>query len=300
MDSPPLVSVIIIFLNAEKFLQEAIESVFSQTYQHWELILIDDGSDDASTEIAKQYALKNSERVQYFEHPHHQNRGMSASRNLGIRHARGEFLTFVDADDVWLPQKLEQQVPILNAIPEAAMLYSNTLYWYSWTGNPEDKQRDFTPELGITPDRLYDPPALLPLFLNGKAAIPCICSILVRRKAVDHIDGFEESFINMYEDQAFYAKIILEMPVYVARGCWEMYRQHPDATCINIKTTGRLQSTQLCYLNWLKSYLLKKRIENIQIWQALRKAHWQTRHPALARFFRKGRRLAWLWRRQPF
>ncbi|HEX8089705.1 MAG TPA: glycosyltransferase family 2 protein, partial [Blastocatellia bacterium] len=101
MSDNSLVSVIIIFLNAEEFIAEAIESVFDQTYSDWELLLVDDGSTDASAEIALRYAAGYRGRVRYLEHEGHQNRGMSASRNLGIASARGEFVAFLDADDVW-------------------------------------------------------------------------------------------------------------------------------------------------------------------------------------------------------
>src|SRR5689334_8794235 len=118
--SAPLVSVVLIFLNEERFLSEAIDSVLVQTYSNWELLLVDDGSVDGSSRIAKQYAEQNTERVRYVEHPGHENRGMSASRNLGIQNASGEFIAFLDADDVWLPNKLRRQLAILSEHPDAA------------------------------------------------------------------------------------------------------------------------------------------------------------------------------------
>src|SRR3712207_2186216 len=84
-----LVSVIIIFLNAQGFIREAIESVFAQTYGSWQLLLVDDGSTDASTYIALHYAARYPDKVYYLEHPGHQNKGMSASRNLVLRHVQG-------------------------------------------------------------------------------------------------------------------------------------------------------------------------------------------------------------------
>ncbi len=101
----PSVSVIIIFLNAERFFEEAIASVFAQTYDRWELLLVDDGSTDASTAIARRYARRYPDRVRYLEHPDHSNRGASSSRNLGVQHARGAYIAFLDSDDVWLPRK---------------------------------------------------------------------------------------------------------------------------------------------------------------------------------------------------
>src|SRR5215218_6539451 len=93
-----LVSIVTNFLDAERFIQETIKSVFAQTYENWELLLVDDGSTDGSTQIALQYSKQYPEKVRYLEHPGHQNRGASASRNLGMVHARGEYIAFLDAD----------------------------------------------------------------------------------------------------------------------------------------------------------------------------------------------------------
>src|SRR5262249_36292098 len=143
MPIKPLVSIIIPFLNAEKFLQETIESVFTQTYTNWEILLVDDGSIDSSTSIAQRYAEQSPSEVRYLEHANHQNQGVCASRNLGVSKARGKYIALLDADDVWLPHKLEQQVAILESQPEAGMVYGASQYWYGWTGVIEDAQRDF-------------------------------------------------------------------------------------------------------------------------------------------------------------
>ena len=137
----PRVSVIVPFLNEEKFLQDAIESVLEQTYTQWELLLVDDGSTDNSTTIAKKNSKDYPDKVYYLAHEAHQNRGVCASRNLGIARAKGECIATLDADDVWLPHKLERQVEILNTHPGAAMVYGTSQYWRSWTGHPKDARR---------------------------------------------------------------------------------------------------------------------------------------------------------------
>jgi glycosyltransferase involved in cell wall biosynthesis len=194
---------------------------------------------------------------------------MSATRNLGINHAKGQYIAFLDADDVWLPHKLEQQVAILGSQPEAVMLYGNTQYWYSWTENREDLKRDFMPELGVQADTLFDAPRLLTLFLRGEAAVPCTCSILVRREVFEQIGGFEETMRGMYEDQVFYAKICLVAPVFVAGACWDRYRQHPNSSCSIAEKTGQANDARLTFLNWLAGYLSEQGIKDPKIWQAL-------------------------------
>lgn len=105
----PLVSVIIPVYNSEKYIAEAIESVLSQTYPSFELIIVDDGSTDRSSEICLSYP-----RVRY---EYQENRGVAAARNRGIELAQGDFLAFLDADDFWLPEKLSLQVEAFDLNP---------------------------------------------------------------------------------------------------------------------------------------------------------------------------------------
>jgi glycosyltransferase involved in cell wall biosynthesis len=298
MSSKALVSSIMIFLNAEKFIEEAIESIFAQTYDNWEILLVDDGSTDRSTTIALRYAEKYPSQVRYLEHDGHQNRGMSASRNKGISNAKGEYVTFLDSDDIWLPHKLEQQVAILETQPEAVMVYGPTEYWYSWTGKLEDIKRDFKGEIGVQPNTLVKPPTLLILFLQTSGAIlPGICSILMRREAIEHIGRFEETFRGLYEDQVFLAKVCLKTAVFVTDECSDKYRQHPDSCCYQAIETGEYQpelphSARQNFLNWLAKYLFEQGVKNTEIWQALEKELWPYCHPHLYRLSVLPRRLS--------
>ncbi len=296
MSGTPLVSVIIPFLNAERFIQEAVESVFAQGYEHWELLLVDDGSTDESTAIAQRYAAQHPERVRYLEHAGHQNHGQGAARNLGIRRSKGEYIAFLDADDVWLPHKLEEQVAILNANPEAGMVYGASQYWHSWTGNPEDIPRDYIPKLGVEADSLIRPLTLLTLYLESTALTPCPSDILLRREVIEGVGGFEETFQGMYlmyEDQAFLAKIYLSTPVFVANKCWDKYRLHPDS-CVSVVTrAGQKYSAGLFYLRWLAGYLSEHGVKDIEVWQALRKKRWRYRHPTLYRLLVKMKSHGW-------
>lgn len=108
-ENAELVSIITPFLDAEEFIAEAIESVLSQSCAGWELLLVDDGSTDGSADIALHYQRSHPGKIRYLNHRNHQNRGISASRNLGLRNAKGEYIASLDADDVLFDSQLEQQ-----------------------------------------------------------------------------------------------------------------------------------------------------------------------------------------------
>lgn len=262
----PLVSCVIIFLNTQEYLEEAIESILTQTYTDWELFLVDDGSTDGSTKIAQRYAQKHPDRIFYLEHEGHQNRGMSASRNLGIKRARGEFIAFLDADDVWLPGKLEEQLSVFKAYPEAGMVYGRTLFWHSWTSRVEEREDYFSP-LGVKPDALIKPPKLLITLLEGNSQAPTTCNAIMRKQIIEEVGYFEEAFRGMYEDQVFFAKVLLHVPVFVDDRCWAKYRQHPNS-CYNttIKDLEKACTTRLFFLTWLKNYFQQQDVQNFYIW----------------------------------
>lgn len=288
MCARPLVSVIIIFLNAGRFLEEAVDCVLAQTYGHWELLLVDDGSSDGSSELGRMYASQDPSRIRYLEHEGHQNRGMSASRNLGIWSARGDYVAFLDADDYWLPEKLETHTGVLDAHPEADMLYGSSKYWFSWTGHPNNVRRDYVPKLKVTTPTSFSPPTLLPLFLEGRTEIPCPCSIMARIEAVKKVGGFEESFRGMYEDQAFYAKMCLSATILAVGDCLAWYRQHPASNYSTAISTGKTHVLHYNFLMWLADYCREQNVKDMSVWQTLRRQLWlyaespQNRFPVLS------------------
>jgi glycosyltransferase involved in cell wall biosynthesis len=276
------VSIVTPFLNAVRFIEESIESVLAQTYDGWELLLVDDGSTDGSSAIAMRYAAAHPGKIHYLSHPHRGTKGASASRNQGIRHARGEYLAFLDADDVYLPRKLEEQIPLLDSNRGAQVLYAATEYWYSWTGRPEDAARDWTwRNYGVEPNSVVAPPRMLITFLRDGGTVPCMGSVLVRREAVDAVGGWEESFRHICTDQVFHAKLCLRYPVLIYDACWDRYRQHPDSSCQIVAAAGQSDAAFQTYLLWLERYLLEERVSDSAVWTQLRRALRRYRYPRL-------------------
>lgn len=103
-----LISIVIPVYNAEKYMEKTIQSVICQTYQNWELLLVDDGSVDGSRDIMKRYE---GEKIRCFYCD--KNEGPANARNIGLANAKGRYLAFVDADDLWIEDKLEKQLDFM-------------------------------------------------------------------------------------------------------------------------------------------------------------------------------------------
>jgi glycosyltransferase involved in cell wall biosynthesis len=290
-----LVSVVLIFLDEADFLEEAIASVRSQTWTKWELLLVDDGSRDGSEHIARRQAAAEPARIRYLEHPGHQNRGTSASRNLGIAAGRGEFVAFLDGDDVWLPRRLERAVALLCAHPAAQMVYGTTQVWHSWAG-ARIRTRDSVQRHGFRGNRLVQPPELLIRYLTHRAALPTPTSLTVRREALAQAGGFVDAFRSFYDDQVFLARFCLHHAVYVSDECLDRYRQHEGSTCAMGEASGEQARARPIYLAWLESWLEEQGMRDTEVWAALevaktadarRAVRWRAR---LARLLRRAAR----------
>lgn len=276
-EQPGLVSVVITFLDTERFIEESIASVYEQSYASWELLLIDDGSSDHSTEIARRQAADDPARVRYFEHPGHENRGTSVSRNLGIMQARGELIALLDADDVWLSQRLERGVDLLRANPAADMVYGESEYWRSWQADGGAHPDRIQPH-GFRANRVVPAPELLIRYLIYRAAVPCIGSIMARSVALRDSGGFIESFRGMYDDQAFLARFCLDHDVFVSDECWDRYRQHDASMCARAARAGGVQAAQQAYLAWLRGFLAERAVQDRRVWEAVRYAERYSRY----------------------
>ena len=277
-----LVSVVIIFFNEERFLAEAVASVYAQTYHAWELLLVDDGSSDRSTEMARGFVERDPGRVRYLQHPGHVNRGEGATRNLGVRAAQGEWVAFLDADDVWLPARLERSMALTLEHADADMIYGRAEDRRSWDARGSTSSDRIQPHY-FRADRLLPPPDLLIRHLSLRAAYPCPSSLSVRRRAFLAVGGFEESFGGVApttpscwawarQDLVFLAKFCLQHPVYVSEECWDRYRQHSDSVTAHAEAQGGTRDAQRAYLAWLADYCENQGVRDARVHRALRAA----------------------------
>ncbi len=211
----PLVSVIVPAYNAEDTILETIHSVLHQSLQDLELIVVDDGSSDSTFAIAQ--SVKDPRvRALSFE-----NGGAAMARNRGIQQAKGDFLSFIDADDLWVINKLEKQLQALQKMPEACGAYSWTLIMDAegetfYPGNCESFEGDVYPQL------------LLSNFVGSGS------NMLVRREASEAIGGFDAN-LRSHEDWDYYLRLAHRWPFAVVSEPQILYRKTDSSLCSNFE-----------------------------------------------------------------
>ena len=263
----PRVSVIIPIFNGARFLTEAIQSVLGQSFELWELILVDDGSSDQCALIAIEYVKRYPRKIRFLQHPGGGNRGTAATRNLGIAHARSEFVANLDQDDVWTESKLEEQLAILDRRPTVAMTFGPMRLWYNWS-NVAEAGRDRVQTFTFKTDTLFQPPHFLPPLLTGKNDPH---GYLIRRDAIHNVGGYEEN-VGICEDWAFYTKIALKHEIFVARNCNYYYRQHTEQACSLRREKGELYAGFIPFYDWLRGYLAENGCADRQVLRAFQAA----------------------------
>ncbi len=281
--SDPLISVITPFLNAGTFLTQAIESVVHQTYSNWELVLIDDGSSDESSAIAREYAAAMPEKIRTTEHPGHANRGLPASRNAGLAASRGPLIAFLDADDLFLPTRLETQVRMLARHPHAGMAVGNVLFWHDAATPDAARVPDYVPEPITHAERVYEPPVLLTRLLQREELHPAICSVLVRRSLMEETGGFDDRF-DLYEDAVWLARAWAIAAAVVNADCCSVYRVHPNSMCQRAAAQGNYDPSlpnepHRRFLEAVAEHLARDRIDDPNLDRALQRALRPYRRP---------------------
>jgi glycosyltransferase involved in cell wall biosynthesis len=189
----PRVSVIIPTYNRGWIVKEAIESVLAQDYRDFELIVVDDGSTDNTDDILNSYRGD----IMVFRQ---ENQGVSAARNRGLAEASGRFITFLDSDDLWLPQKLFRQVEFFNKNPEAQICQTEET-WIRKGVRVNPKKRHKKPR-----GMIFEPS--LALCLVSPSAV------MIRRSLFEKVGGFDET-LPACEDYDLWLRISCRYPVYL-------------------------------------------------------------------------------------
>ncbi|MCS6924694.1 MAG: glycosyltransferase [Candidatus Binatia bacterium] len=188
----PKVSVIIPTYNRCELLREALASVCAQTYQDFELIVVDDGSHDETAAVVHEFA-----GVRYVWQPH---RGVSAARNHGVTLSTGEWVAFLDSDDLWQPRKLEKQIAFVTAQPEVQICQTEELWLrHGVRVNPQRKHRKPSGDIFA--------PSLARCLVSPSA-------VMLRRELFEEVGGFDER-LPACEDYDLWLRIAARLPVYL-------------------------------------------------------------------------------------
>lgn len=228
MNTPPagsLVSVVIPCYNCADFLDEAIKSVVAQTYPRIEILVVNDGSSDASAGIIRQWqnviATQGNERSLICLE-HEQNRGLPAARNTGIKNASGDLIAFLDADDVWLPEKLTIQVARLRELDVDA-LFSN---WFVWDGTKK--------ELAYSLDRhiLFAGNDGLREFIRNNFGNSS--TVLVEGSAFETAGLFDETLSSSEDYDLWFRFLLRGLKLGLMPEALAYYRQHPAQMSVKL------------------------------------------------------------------
>ena len=211
----PKISVIIPAYNAEKTIAETIKSTQNQTFKDFDLLVINDGSTDKTVDVVE--SIKDS-RLRLFSFP---NSGVSVARNRGIDLATGEYIAFLDADDLWTNDKLERQLLALKTTPEAGIAYSRT-YYIDEGGNFLHKCGSVSFEGNVFKHLLISN-----FLINGS-------NPLIRQQAIKAVGKFD-SFLNYGEDWDYYLRLAALYPFVVVPKYQVLYRKTSFNSSSNVE-----------------------------------------------------------------
>ena len=193
IDIKPQVSVIIPTYNRAWVIKEAIDSVLTQDYTEFELIVVDDGSTDQTFDVLESY--RNDIKVLS-----QKNKGVSAARNRGIAEASGNFIAFLDSDDLWLSQKLSVQIDFFNQTPDALICQTEEV----WIRNG----------LRVNPKKRHKKPSGMIFKPSLRLCLVSPSAVMIRRHLLDRVGRFDET-LPACEDYDLWLRISCRFPIYL-------------------------------------------------------------------------------------
>jgi len=226
----PRVSVIVPAYNAAVYLPFAIDSVLAQAYSNWEIVIVDDGSTDNTRAAVDAYRPKLHDKLQYIHQP---NRGLPAARNAGMRAARGEFIALLDADDVWLPDRLARGVAAMDSDPRTGLVHARVVRI--------DAQGTITGQLKVEPK--YMSGRIAPYIYTRRAHI--VCPTVMFRKSCLQTAGWFDEAMQATEDRDLWFRIAKHYKVVYIDDVLAYYRLSPSSMTSNL---DRLLKGQLYFV----------------------------------------------------
>ncbi len=239
------VSVVIPVYNAAGYVREAVNSCLIQPQVH-EVILVEDKSPDNSLEVCRQLALENS-KVKLLQHSNGENRGAGASRNLGIQSSSGEYVSFLDADDYFLPQRFNKTEQVFLSHPDADGVYDAIAYFYD--GQPDSRKL-------FTVSRPLEPSSLFHYLLRGTYGHFSTIGVTVKRDFFDKT-GFFDTSLRLHQDTEMWLRMSHFGKLYAGELTEPvaMARRHPS----NRISTANYK-TKLQYWEIVRSYYRNRKI----------------------------------------
>lgn len=244
--SVPQVSVIIASYNYARYLPSALDSVLSQTFQDFEIILVDDGSTDESLAICERYASQYPSLIQLYTHARHANKGMPRSWNLAIEKSRGKYIAFLGADDIWLAHKLERQVQVFAEFPNVSLVYS-----LAYTIDAEGNFRNNRETIGkpvAQPQRAVKE-------LIQENSVPALTASF-RRSWIEKKGGFDES-LEALADWDLWLRIAADAQIFCVPEPLALYRIHGANSYSALVQSRKVATDWLVVLKKVKANLAK-------------------------------------------
>ncbi len=232
----PKVSVIIPYYNGQKFINEAVNSILKQTYKDFEIIVVDDGSEIKAKNVIK--SLHGDSRIKIIEYK--QNKGIPSARNTGIRHSKGKYIAFLDQDDIWLPNKLEQQIGILDKPSSKVDMVFGKISLGNY--NNHSKQYPQKDRLPLNINKLSSKDIIKALFLDN--FIP-IVTVVIRKKCIEKIGVLDENLTRGSDDYEFCFRIAAKCRIHFLDNVLVIRRIHET----NFSNTERFFIDNLYILN---------------------------------------------------
>jgi glycosyltransferase involved in cell wall biosynthesis len=213
----PKISVIIPAYNSASYLSDAVESVLNQSFQDFEIIIIDDGSTDNTKEIAEKYIQKHGNKIRYF---YQGNKGVGAARNKGIEESKGEYIAFLDSDDILLPESLIRRQGFLSDYPEASLVFTDYYLMagrYDSINTPQLLEKNFLNSfkkeiLAKKDDEIIFNQNFYYKYFEFSPRPIWTCAVMMRKDIIDNV-GLFRTDIQIAEDNDYWPKVIRKYKV---------------------------------------------------------------------------------------